>query len=562
MAQFYKFDCGCQFEIVGPTPAGSNIPRIRVPVQSINPECPATWKLIGEGRTKGVFQLEKKLGRQWAKTLKPQNIEHLAALGAILRPGAMKSKDAEGVSMTQHYCRRKNGEEPVPNYHPAIDPILVGTYGCLVYQEQCMKITTVVAGFNEQEADMLRKAIGKKLAQEMAKVERMYLEGAIQTNTVSEAQAKELFSWIKESQRYQFNKSHAISYGLVGYISAFFKTHFPVYFFTSWLYHSKDSKVKPHEEKAELINDAQLFGLDILLPSVTVPKKHFSTNGTTIRCGLADIKGLGDVTATKAKRVIRAAEALLDKKIDSFTWYEFLVTCGDLLAANVIEKMISAGACDLFGLSRTRMLHEHSKWKLLKESELDIIYENSVIEKDEPLLFPAETRARLLTNLPDAIKLLIPQVKSCRAEQLESILSSLEHPPHSMDDDPGWVAFTEQSLLGVAFSYSILDSTASHKANCTCKEFMTGHGKPGEYLRLVVQLERVQETKTVKGKNPGSKMAFLTINDGTSSFSDVVIFPDAYTQYGDILEEQNVVVVEGERSRDGGSLIIKKATQI
>ena len=167
-----------------------------------------------------------------AKKLKPENIEQLSALIAILRPGTLEAI-RNGKSVTNHYIDKKNGEESLDYFHPALEPILKSTYGEMIYQEQAMEIAKNIAGFNLQEADMLRKAIGKKKPEEMAKVRNKFMEGCSVLNIVSIDEAEQIFGWIEKSQRYSFNKSHSISYAMNAYLSAYTKAHFPKIFFAS-----------------------------------------------------------------------------------------------------------------------------------------------------------------------------------------------------------------------------------------------------------------------------------------------------------------------------------------
>jgi DNA polymerase-3 subunit alpha len=164
-----------------------------------------TWDLFAEGKTKGVFQLESNLGKSWSKKLAPTSIEELSALIAIIRPGTLKAF-VDGKSMTQHFVDRKHGREDVTYLHPSLEEILKTTYGVLVYQEQAMRIAQKIAGFNLQEADELRKAIGKKKADLMAKVKKKFISGAKKVGTVSKEEAEEIFGWIEKSARYSFNK--------------------------------------------------------------------------------------------------------------------------------------------------------------------------------------------------------------------------------------------------------------------------------------------------------------------------------------------------------------------
>lgn len=203
----YTYPCGCTFNILGPPPLPkSKHPALELDWDKVPLDCKATYDLLSTGKTRMTFQLELGAGRQGCKELKPETIEHLCGLGAALRPGSSNSVDDEGISISKHYYRRKNGEEEIQSYHPALDDILGETYNCLLYQESAMKIAEKIAGFSKQEADNLRKATGKKLTSEMAKVKTWFIDGAKKQGVVTEKQAAEIFSWIQQSVRYSFNK--------------------------------------------------------------------------------------------------------------------------------------------------------------------------------------------------------------------------------------------------------------------------------------------------------------------------------------------------------------------
>lgn len=199
------YSCGCSWPVVGEPVAPSPLPRIKVDPRHL-PECDATWDLLAKGLTKGVFQLESQLGRQWTKKMKPKSMEHMSGLVALLRPGCLNAKDENGVSMTEHYVKRANNEEPVEEVHEALRNILGPTYNVMTYQEQAMQIVVAVAGFTPNEADMMRKAAGKKDTAGMAKVEKMFMEGVRREKIIDEELGLKLMSWIKESQRYAFNR--------------------------------------------------------------------------------------------------------------------------------------------------------------------------------------------------------------------------------------------------------------------------------------------------------------------------------------------------------------------
>lgn len=194
-------ECGCSFEL-------DDKGHIILDLNNIPLTCKKTWDLISSGRTKGIFQLESPLGKVWANRLKPENIEHLSALVAILRPGCLKALSGDPPkSMTARYCDRKNRIEKIEYLHSSLDKILGDTYGVLCYQEESMLIAKELAGFSLEQADSLRKAIGHKLPEVMAKVKIEFLEGCKKTGIVDEQKAEEIFGWIQKSSRYAFNKS-------------------------------------------------------------------------------------------------------------------------------------------------------------------------------------------------------------------------------------------------------------------------------------------------------------------------------------------------------------------
>ena len=188
-----EFACGCTFEIA------DNCIQYTPDIEQLPLDCTASWDLICSGNTKGVFQLESQLGRSMAERVKPRNIEELSDLIAIIRPGCMEAI-VDGKSLTQHYIDRKHGIDPVEYFHDALKPILISTYGILVYQEQALLIARDIGGFDLQEADILRKAIGKKNVSLMTKLRKQFIQKAADKGTVTKEQAQEIFSWIEKSQ--------------------------------------------------------------------------------------------------------------------------------------------------------------------------------------------------------------------------------------------------------------------------------------------------------------------------------------------------------------------------
>lgn len=631
MPTVYRFPCGCQWPVVGPAPREGALPLLDVDDENL-PFCPATWELLGRGDTKGVFQLESNLGRQWTKKLRPESGEHMGALGALLRPGCMRAVDDEGVSMTQHYCRRKNNEEDVKPYHPAIDWILKPTYGTLCFQEQSMEIVKAVAGFNLQEADQLRKAVGKKLPEEMAKVKKMFLEGTAKTGILNSEQAEEVFGWIEKSQRYAFNRSHAVSYGLTGYDTAYIKAHFPVAFYCSWLRFARD-KQDPLQEIYELVNDAKLNDVEVRPPDLRNMEPHFATDGVQVTFGLSDIKGVGVNQVVKVRDIIERAEKELGKPLAQWTWNEFLFFVSHRLNTGTVERLARVGALSWMGVGRQRMQKEFTSWSELTDCEREWVLarerlarglcqaadlapallpepEGPVVEQLPPDLYghlSAQDRQKLL-NLEQTKRLkkattryrtaqkawqkkadarqhfleslanqkpfadVAAAIAACgrtrkegggatskRVETLQGMAYLLEHPSSPLDDRPDQIAWDEEQFLGIALTCNRVDAFNQRDVNTSCKDFLAG--KTG-YMVFGVTIEQVREVKTRRGKNPGQKMAFLTISDGSCSLSDVICFPDVWKDYGGLLREENCVIFQGERDHKQGTLVVKKVCQM
>lgn len=201
--QSYTFDCGCSFDVVGP-PDASGVPLLDMTGKPRR-DCPRVWDMLSAGHTCGVFQLESPLGKNWAKKLSPRTIDHLAALTALLRPGTLNAKDEAGISMTEHYTLRKNGKEECTPIHPAIKSQLEDTYQVLTYQEQSIRIVSDIGGFTEEEADIMRRAMGRKDSKLMEECSVKFIEGAVKKGYPKD-DAEFIFSLIRAGERYSFNR--------------------------------------------------------------------------------------------------------------------------------------------------------------------------------------------------------------------------------------------------------------------------------------------------------------------------------------------------------------------
>ena len=357
MSKTYQFPCGCEWPVLNADNLVGGIPELDFDDEKIPESCPATWELLGRGLTKGVFQLESGLGRQWTKRLRPESIDHLAALAAILRPGTLMSRDADGISMTQHYCMRKNNEEETDELHPILSQILDRTYQVLCYQEQIIAIGGAVAGFDIKLRFRLQKATAKKNQQEMAEVGKLFKEMAKELGVLSEKAIDDVWNWIKESGRYSFCLAHATCYGYLGYTTAYIKAHFPLAFFTAWLRNARHD-TKPRDEIFELVSDAKLFDITVKPPDFRLLETASHIDGSGVRFGLADIKGIGEAAVAKFASGVRELEQGSGKSVADATWWEFLRDFSHALPDGALLKMVEAGAFDHSGLQRQRILAE------------------------------------------------------------------------------------------------------------------------------------------------------------------------------------------------------------
>ena len=367
-----QFACGCTFDII------DNHIIYSPDIEQLPLNCNATWDLICEGNTKGVFQLESQLGRSMSERVKPRSIEELSDLIAIIRPGCMEAI-VDGKSLTQHYIDRKHGIDPVEYFHDALKPILSSTYGILVYQEQALLIARDIGGFDLQEADILRKAIGKKKVSLMTKLRKQFVAKAEQKGTVTKNQAKEIFGWIEKSQRYSFNKSHSVSYAYNSYLTAYTKTHFPHEFFTSYL---KNSIGKPdaYLEIEELVNNARVMNIDVKPPNIKKMNKYFTLINANPTFGITEIKTVGGSVFDKMMACLQKYRINLDQ----CEWSGFLIFFGLCIKADSFEAIILSGALDRFNVSRSKMLHELKMFRIsLQRSDIWCkVYEIVSIERD------------------------------------------------------------------------------------------------------------------------------------------------------------------------------------
>jgi DNA polymerase-3 subunit alpha len=292
----------------------------------------ATYKLFALGETTAIFQFESHGMRDILRRYQPTRIEDLTALNALYRPGPIQG------GMIDDFINRKQGKTKVSYELPQLQDILEETYGVILYQEQVMQIANRLASFSLGEADILRRAMGKKKKEEMAAQRVKFLEGCAK-NKIPEKKAERIFNLMEEFAGYGFNKSHSCAYALLAYQTAYLKTHYPVEFMAALL----TSEAGNAEKAVKYINEARGMGISILPPDVNESDLYFTPVGESIRFGLAAIKNVGENTA-KAIRESRLSQGEFKSLYDFCERIE-----SRFLNKRVFESLIKSGAMDSLG---------------------------------------------------------------------------------------------------------------------------------------------------------------------------------------------------------------------
>jgi len=495
-----------------------------------------TWDLICSGHTKGVFQLETHLGKHWCKEAKPRNIEELADVISIIRPGTLKAIE-DGKSMTQRYVDRKHGTEETRSLYKPIDNVITKTYNIIIYQEQAMQIAQVMAGFTESQADTLRKAIGKKKADLMRQVKGEFIEGCLKENHTQE-DADRIFDIIEKSNRYSFNKSHAVSYAVMAYWSAYLKANNKLEFYLHWLSNAKE-KIDPNQEIYELVESAKIDHIDVKTPLHEHPESNFSIQGKDIFFGITNVKNVGVNEFVKIKNFL--------DELKPKTWVEYVANILPNVNKRAVNNLIAVGFFAGLEKSRSEMTHEFSCVKDLSKKELEILQ-----EKLDRSLSLQDNLIKLNNLKKDGGAV----ATSKRLEAFADIINRLKNPGRSLKDNPMSISISEENLLGAPISYSKVDGCADASfANTTCKEILDG--KKSKSI-LAVEITEVKEYTTKNKDN----MAFLSVRDDSLEIENVVVFPDTYREYEDIIYETATVLMFGQKAKDRNSFIVNEINQI
>lgn len=463
---------------------------------------PDTFSLFQSGNTDGVFQFESYGMKELLRNYKPDTFRDLIALNALYRPGPLKS------GMTDDFVKLKNHPDRIQYDFPELEPILKETRGIIVYQEQVMRIATELAGFSMAEADILRKAMGKKKTAVMKAQKQNFVKGA-KNKGIPAARANKIFDQINFFAGYGFNKSHSAAYAYLAYQTAYLKTHFPKHFLAALL--TSEAERGATSQVVKYINECKEMGINVLPPDINKSQLTFSVEGENIRFGLAAVKNAGE----------NAIRAILDSRDikGRFTSPLEIFADADSRAVNrkVIESLIKAGALDSLGWKRSQLFHlvdqmiqySHEIQKM-KNSRQNMLFGNKHLTPPEVPLevkgMPEWDESLLLSYEKDALGFYITGHPLMQfGKRLEALVS---HPISNLDDE---------------------------------RDF-------NSEIRLAGIIATLKPLKTKKDE----RMATFVLED-LSGRIEVVVFPDNFQKYFDMIREDQLIWMKGRFLGEGDS---------
>ncbi len=472
---------------------------IDINIDTIPMDDAETYEMLCRGDAVCVFQLESKGMRDLLRNLGPTCIQDLIALIALYRPGPM--------DMIPDFIARKHGKVRIEYDHPLLEPILKETYGVMVYQEQVQFAARALAGFSLGEGDLLRRAMGKKKAEEMAKQREKFIQGCKKANNISERQAGEIFDRIEKFAGYGFNKSHSAAYGVISYQTAWLKAHYPVEFMAA----NMTLEMGNAEKLQGMIAEALEMDIDVLPPCVNQSFVNFRPVEGHIRFGLAGVKNVGEaaVTALVAEREKNGPyKGLTDfcRRVDS-----------KVANKKVLESLATCGAFDFTRISRGRLF-----------AGIDFAINRASAEQrdrqsGQTTLFSMFTESETKKELGD--------------EELPDATRWSEH-----DMLKG-----EKELLGFYISghpLTIHEWTLNHFAEARVST--VAQLDSGTMTRVGGLITQLKKRFTKKDQRP---MASFRL-EGLEGAVDVVVYPDTYETYMRFLEEDATVLVCGQLDKE------------
>ena len=477
-------------------------------IQKLDYDDAATYKMLGQGETEGVFQLESSGMKQVLVGLQPQNLEDVIALISLYRPGPMDSIPT--------YLRNRHEPDKISYKTPQLAHILDVTNGCIVYQEQVMQIFRELAGFSFGQADNVRRAMSKKKHAVMEAEREHFVHGCTEpghecpgcvANGISEKVANEIYDEMSSFASYAFNKSHAACYAYVAFQTAYLKCHYPSEFMAALLTSVLDNTDKVIEYSGECAR----LGLKVLPPDVNISNGGFTADNGKIRFGLNAVKNVG------RNLIERVVEERKEKPYSSL--YDFCKRMhGTELNRRAVECLIKAGAFDSMGVNRHSLVEAVDG--IIKSVESDS-RRNLEGQLDLFSVMSGEPQ----TSDTDSYEIKpFPEYSHTELLQQEKEVSGLYLSGHPLD------AYREQSARFASNSIKELTGEDAHKLD-------------GNHVRIVCTIvkNRMMTTKS------NTMMAFTSVEDLTGTM-EVIVFPRVLDTFRDALKENAVVVIEGRLS--------------
>jgi DNA polymerase-3 subunit alpha len=471
---------------------------VKLTLENIPIDDPETFELIGRGETIGLFQVESSGMRRYLKEMKPTRLEHVIAMVALFRPGPM--------DFIPDYIDRMHNRQEIRYRHEDLIPIYEETFGIPVYQEQIMHSAVAIAGYTPSEADSLRKAVAKKKASELDRHKKKFISGAVERG-LDQKTAEEIFNDWEKFARYGFNKAHAADYGLISVQTAYLKTHFPVEYMAALLtvYQNNTDKVTLYA------SECRQMGISILAPNVNHSCWGFTIEDaadgmSSIRFGLGAVKNVGEGPVSE---IIRGRGEKPFRDVNDFLQRVDLRKVGK----RALESLIQVGALDDFG----------TRPALLECMDRIISISSSNFQAADAGQISMFGQASGLTEL---IQLPVVKTPVNRRAQLD------------------W----ERELLGLYVSdhplSTVMDSLKKHVTHFAQD---LSEAKHHERVSVAGIVTNIRQHQTKNGKN----MAFATIEDIQGTI-DLVLFPDTWNKFSDLVRFDEIIYVRGKADANGG----------
>ncbi len=470
-------------------------------VQDISLKDPGIFELMCQGDTAGVFQAEGEGYTGAVRQIKPSNFTDITAINALYRPGPM--------AMIPEFAARKHGEQKVEFAFPELEQILAETYGIIVYQEQVMGIASIIAGYSLGEADMLRRAMGKKIKEEMDKHRERFLKGASEKG-FDKKKAEEVFELMYKFADYGFNKSHAAAYCVVQAQTAWLKHYYPVEFFAALL----STEMSDTDKIVKYVKDAQMHKIEVVPPHVNHSEYKFAAKGEKVVFSLGAIKGVGEGAV---QSIVEARERQPNKKFDSLEQFFSEI---DIKRVNkkTIEALVKAGALDNFGYNRNELLSGFAKF----------------VDRAEGIRNEREVGQTSLFDLDGGGA---SEDNKVQIDKLEPWTRALTL---AFEKEVLGFYLTDHPLRG-------LESVGRVWGGQTIAKLADVEPKSKTHILGLVSTYREIITKK------GTRMAFGRLEDMTGGL-ELVVFPDTFAQYERVFKSDAPILVSGTVEKEEGAV--------